>query len=153
MINFMNDSSYIVEYKLSSNKDIWIRMSPFSNLNAAKNSILSYIECRKGYNTSDSSSGLVTEWRLLERTYSIQETEIESYKLKSESSLKLIEAKKDELHYLHQIYKYLNHLEHSYKSGELKDNSKAYQINISLENTDNQIKLVEEELSNILKLN
>jgi len=57
-----------------------------------------------------------------------------------------IEAKTDELHYLDQVYKYLKYLEHTYKVGKLEDKEKAWQIDISLKNTNKQRDIVRREI-------
>lgn len=57
-----------------------------------------------------------------------------------------IEAKTDELHYLDQVYKYLKYLEHIYKVGKLEDKEKAWQIDISLKNTNRQRDIVRKEI-------
>lgn len=51
---------------------------------------------------------------------------------------KRLAAKQDELHYLDQVYKYLKFLEQGYNVGVLKDEEKAWQINISLLNIGRQ---------------
>lgn len=62
---------------------------------------------------------------------------------------KLLNLKQDEVHYLDQIYKYMKHLEYLYKTSIIKDNNKAHQINISIQNIKNQrdqlIKEINEE--------
>lgn len=67
---------------------------------------------------------------------------------KTEKQIKasFIGAMTDELHYLDQIYKYMKHLEHIYKVGKLEDKEKAWQIDISLKNTNRQRDIVRKEI-------
>lgn len=60
-----------------------------------------------------------------------------------------ISAKTDELHYLDQIYKYMKHLEHIYKVGKLQDEEKAWQIDISLSNTNRQREKIKNEIKQL----
>jgi hypothetical protein len=55
-------------------------------------------------------------------------------------------TKTDELHYLDQIYKYMKHLEHIYKVGNMKDEEKARLIDISLKNVETQRSKILEEI-------
>lgn len=54
--------------------------------------------------------------------------------------------KQDELHYLKQVFKYLKHLEHLYHTEVIKDNNKLQQINVSINNTKQQIEYVERDI-------
>lgn len=68
--------------------------------------------------------------------------------LDTENQLKesLISAKRDELHFLDQIYKYMKHLEFMYTSGKLEDKKKAFHIKISLTNIDYQREILKKEI-------
>jgi len=70
---------------------------------------------------------------------------------KTEKQIKasFIGAKTDELHYLDQIYKYMKHLEHIYKVGKLEDEEKAWQISISLSNTNRQREKIKNEIKQL----
>jgi hypothetical protein len=61
----------------------------------------------------------------------------------------LLEAKRDEIHYLDQIYKYMKYLEHTYKAGKLQDKEKAFQIEISLSNVSKQRKHAKQQLKDL----
>lgn len=60
-----------------------------------------------------------------------------------------IEAKKDELHYLDQIYKYTKHLEFIYKSGKLENKTKAWYTEISLSNINFEREKVKKEIEEL----
>ena len=72
---------------------------------------------------------------------------------KTEKQIKasVIGAMTDELHYLDQIYKYMKHLEHIYKVGKLQDEEKAWQIGISLSNTNRQREKVKNKIKQLRK--
>lgn len=61
----------------------------------------------------------------------------------------LISAKRDELHFLDQIHKYMKHLEFMYTCGKLEDRKKAFHIEISLSNIDYQRKELKKEMENL----
>ena len=71
--------------------------------------------------------------------------------LDTENQLKesLISSKRDELHFLDQIHKYMKHLEFMYTSGKLEDKKKAFHIEISLSNIDYQREILKKEMENL----
>ena len=58
----------------------------------------------------------------------------------------LIEAKKDELHYLNQIAKYLNHLYYTYTTGKLKNDNRAWYTKVGIKNCNSERERVEQEI-------
>lgn len=58
-----------------------------------------------------------------------------------------VSAKTDELHYLNQVIKYLNHLLHIYQVGKLEDETKAFGIKNGLENYYYQKEKIQKELN------
>jgi len=63
----------------------------------------------------------------------------------------LIETKNDELHYLNQVIKYLNHLLYIYQVGKLEDVTKAFGIKNGLENYNFQKEKIQKELNQMCK--
>lgn len=56
---------------------------------------------------------------------------------------------KDELHYLDQIAKYLNHLHHTYTTGKLKNENRAWYTKIGIKNCDHERERVKKEIETI----
>ena len=72
-------------------------------------------------------------------------------KLDTDNQLKdsFIELKKDELHYLDQIFKYTKHLEFLYRSGKLEDKNKALYTQIILSNINSEREKVKKEIEEL----
>lgn len=78
-------------------------------------------------------------------TYKVREVNLLEDKA-NHVNQKLIQAKQDELHYLEQIYKNLKHIQNLYQGGCLKNKDKAYHVDVSLNNTLDEIINLRKEL-------
>lgn len=63
-----------------------------------------------------------------------------------EPDSKLLDAKLEELHYYKQIFKYLKHIEHLYKTNKIQKANKLLYIEVSLNNCKSEIDALEKAL-------
>lgn len=61
----------------------------------------------------------------------------------------LIEAKKEELHHLDQLFKHMKYLELIYKSGKLEHKNRAWYTEIGLNNLNSERERVKREIEEL----
>jgi hypothetical protein len=133
----------------------WSRLSnPYYTLEDAKQAVqdcLNRLKENGEYNFKHFGVR-VLQYRIVQVNTISEETTISHYNVDQDfntNSLRkksLQEAKENELHYLKQVLKYFKHLEHLYKNGATKDETHAFSIEISINNTQKQINTLEKEM-------
>jgi len=140
-----NKYEYYIEYRKSDEPDVWLRQfESCGSLEYAKHLLNNYLERCKGGSLPFHDGTFPLGYRIVEikiqSTENILETATVEYpEYDADNS--------DELYYLKQSYKYLKHLEYTYKV-RLKNVRKAWDINASLLHIENRIK----ELQNKVKV-
>jgi hypothetical protein len=133
---------YFIEYRKSDEPDVWNRQSEScAYLNYAQHLVNNYLERAKSGCPPYHDGSYPLEYRIVEvkteTTENIIQSNIVEY---PESDL----DNSDELHYLKQTYKYLKHLEYTYKV-RLKNVKRAWDINSSILHIEKRIEEIEKK--------
>jgi hypothetical protein len=147
----METTKFYTEYRLQSKPNVWNKVvaRPFDKLIEAEADIKACLERQKENGDLNYliHKDRVLEYRVVEVSTKTKETILSGFLVESKD--RIIKAKKDELYYLNQVYKYLKHLEHLYNTGKISDEGKSFQIKVSLNNTQAQINTLSDELENL----
>ncbi len=73
--------------------------------------------------------------------------------IETQSNISVLTAKRNELHYLDQVYKYLKYLECLYKASKIKDENRAWYTMVGIKNCDSERERVKAEIQNLTKTN
>ena len=142
------ETCFYVEFRLESNPDAWKRCTAyhFKDFNKAEADVQECLkrQAENGETNYKTFKDRVLEYRIVMVDTTIKETILSNFLVKSHA--KLIKSREEEFYYLNQVYKYLKYLEHLYTSSKLEDENQAWQISISLKNTETQRKTVAKKL-------
>lgn len=142
---------YYIEFRLQSNPSTWRRSTAyfFSSFKDAEADVQSCLKRQEenGEINYESFKDRVLEYRIISLTTTVVEKVLSHFLV--DSSSRFLEAKRNELHYLDQVYKYLKHLENIYTTGKLKDENHAWQVQTSLRNTETQRNIVSKKIEEL----